>query len=258
MLREAIETRRLIEVLPVLQKPLSPREFDRLDQFLMADEDLENSMDVSTLDGFLGAVLSGPKLIVPSEWMRWVWDMEAGEQQPEFRSEKQAQGILDLLMRHANDVAHTLTYTPENYEPMFYQHEVEGRTVTVIDEWCSGYIKGMSLDPDGWQPLLKRQPDWFEVIDLYGTESGWERLKDLVESHTDRLDRHEALVGRIAPAVRHIHGFWLEHRSESDQSVARRPPTPFRKTPSPGRNDPCPCGSGKKYKRCHGSPENLH
>lgn len=22
-----------------------------------------------------------------------------------------------------------------------------------------------------------------------------------------------------------------------------------------GRNDPCPCGNGKKYKRCHGSPE---
>jgi preprotein translocase subunit SecA len=21
-----------------------------------------------------------------------------------------------------------------------------------------------------------------------------------------------------------------------------------------GRNDPCPCGSGKKYKKCHGAP----
>jgi len=24
-------------------------------------------------------------------------------------------------------------------------------------------------------------------------------------------------------------------------------------TPKPGRNDPCPCGSGKKYKKCHGA-----
>jgi preprotein translocase subunit SecA len=23
-----------------------------------------------------------------------------------------------------------------------------------------------------------------------------------------------------------------------------------------GRNDPCPCGSGRKYKRCHGDPRN--
>jgi SEC-C motif domain protein len=28
---------------------------------------------------------------------------------------------------------------------------------------------------------------------------------------------------------------------------------PERRAPTPGRNDPCPCGSGKKYKRCHGS-----
>ena len=26
-----------------------------------------------------------------------------------------------------------------------------------------------------------------------------------------------------------------------------------RRAPEPGRNDPCPCGSGKKYKKCHGA-----
>ena len=26
-----------------------------------------------------------------------------------------------------------------------------------------------------------------------------------------------------------------------------------RRADEPGRNDPCPCGSGKKYKKCHGS-----
>lgn len=34
---------------------------------------------------------------------------------------------------------------------------------------------------------------------------------------------------------------------------ARRLPTaPARKVPTPGRNDPCPCGSGRKFKRCCG------
>jgi uncharacterized protein len=28
---------------------------------------------------------------------------------------------------------------------------------------------------------------------------------------------------------------------------------PIRKAPEPGRNDLCPCGSGKKYKKCHGA-----
>jgi uncharacterized protein len=26
-----------------------------------------------------------------------------------------------------------------------------------------------------------------------------------------------------------------------------------RREPRPGRNDPCTCGSGKKYKKCHGA-----
>jgi SEC-C motif-containing protein len=30
-------------------------------------------------------------------------------------------------------------------------------------------------------------------------------------------------------------------------------PTVRYETPIPGRNDPCPCGSGKKFKKCHGS-----
>lgn len=30
--------------------------------------------------------------------------------------------------------------------------------------------------------------------------------------------------------------------------AGKRPPNPFEK----GRNDPCHCGSGQKYKRCHG------
>ncbi|HNR55843.1 MAG TPA: SEC-C metal-binding domain-containing protein, partial [Flavobacteriales bacterium] len=31
-----------------------------------------------------------------------------------------------------------------------------------------------------------------------------------------------------------------------------RPSAPVRVEKAPGRNDPCPCGSGKKYKQCHG------
>jgi preprotein translocase subunit SecA len=33
---------------------------------------------------------------------------------------------------------------------------------------------------------------------------------------------------------------------------AARPESFVRDLPKVGRNDPCPCGSGKKYKQCHG------
>lgn len=46
----------------------------------------------------------------------------------------------------------------------------------------------------------------------------------------------------------HVHG------PDCDHSHDHEPQTPFRHTgPKLGRNDPCSCGSGKKYKKCHGA-----
>lgn len=73
------------------QGPLTNEEIKELDEFLLDAEGIEESMAISTLDGFLTAIACGPKTIMPSEWMRWVWDMESGEDAPEFNDQAQAQ-----------------------------------------------------------------------------------------------------------------------------------------------------------------------
>ena len=240
-----------------LDLPINRSEIEELNGFLLANDGLDNAMDVSTFDGFICAVLSGPNLIMPSEWMRWVWDQEDGEQSPEFASEKQEKRILSLLIGHANVLAFTLTYGAQHYEPLFYDRKVEGRSVSIVDEWCCGYVKGIALDPLGWQPLIDARPDWFEVIHLYGTKSGWDRLKELVDAHANAVARHQAFVDLIAPAARNIHAYWLARRASAGEAIRDRR-QPVHDTPVPGRNDPCPCGSGKKFKHCHGAPELLH
>jgi len=115
------------------------------------------------------------------------------------------------------------------------------RDVSIVDEWCCGYVKGIALDPLGWQPL----------------ESGWDRLKELVAAHEDADARHQAFVDLIAPAARNIDAYWLARRAPAGETIGD-PRPPIHKAPIPGRNDPCPCGSGKKFKHCHGAPESLH
>ena len=61
--------------------PLTNREIEKLDAFLLSGGGLENAMDVFTFDGFLCAVLSGPKVVMPSEWM-----LEGGELIWQFES----------------------------------------------------------------------------------------------------------------------------------------------------------------------------
>ena len=53
---------------PIESGPLTDREIKELDAFLFAEDSLENPMDFYTFHGFICAVLSGPKTIMPSEW----------------------------------------------------------------------------------------------------------------------------------------------------------------------------------------------
>jgi preprotein translocase subunit SecA len=59
----------------------------------------------------------------------------------------------------------------------------------------------------------------------------------------------EALEEKAA----HVSNVTYTHPNE-DGSVSEEPDpaTLAQAVPRVGRNDPCPCGSGKKYKLCHG------
>jgi uncharacterized protein len=57
------------------------------------------------------------------------------------------------------------------------------------------------------------------------------------------LDRDD-LIDEACFAVQDLRCLWLECSLR---------PEPRRVQPVPGRNDPCPCGSGMKYKKCHGA-----
>lgn len=63
-------------------------------------------------------------------------------------------------------------------------------------------------------------------------------------------------TARAAPeppaAVTHVHGPDCEHDHDHHAHEAIQPYR--REEPKLGRNDPCHCGSGRKYKRCHGAP----
>lgn len=50
-------------------------------------------------------------------------------------------------------------------------------------------------------------------------------------------------------AAGHVHGPWCNHGHDHSHHHAVAEPY-MRRGPKVGRNDPCPCGSGQKYKKC--------
>ena len=242
--------------LPV-QDPLSDEEIEELDDFLLDAEGIDESMNVSMLDGFLTALICAPKLILPSEWMRWVWDTEHGKDSPNFSSEDEAGRILSMLMRHMNDITRTLSQAPEYYEPLLLENINNGNPIPILDEWCMGFVKGMSLDEEGWSDIAVANPQWLSTFFLYGTEKGWETLlaRDIP------LEEHIAMSERLTTDVLNIYA-GLKALRESQISQAR--PSTVSKRDLAADNDTqdpaglCPCGSGKKFKLCHGEPGRLH
>ncbi len=241
----------------LLASPLSEAEIDRLDDFLISDSVPEEAMDLSMMDGFITALVSGPNLMMPSSMLKWIWDSEHGEDAPTFANAAESASIITLIMRHWNDINDTLNRAPDEYEPLIQEREADGRTIPIIDSWCCGYYKGIALDRDMWSPLLAQHPGWFTAIRLYGTQDGWNEL----ERRQDNIEQHKAFAASLAGSARNIHRYWLEQRrlqvARGEIPTVVDQPEPISRAPKVGRNVPCPCGSGKKYKRCHGAAEDA-
>lgn len=229
-----------------LSQPLSDEELVRLDEFLLervdetADEDEDEDRDegilgLSELDGFLTAIVSGPQTIMPSVWLPAVW----GECAPNWETEDEALGVFTLMMRHMNAIAAHLMEEPGTFEPIFLSQSAEGAEHVIVEEWCLGYVRGLALSADDWHEGGKGIESLLQPIFAFGTPEGWQMLDRLSDA------RRESLQQEITSSVRGIHDFWLKRRGRG-QSAA-----PLRKSsPRVGRNNPCPCGSGKKYKHC--------
>jgi len=223
--------------------PLSDEEYDRLDEFLLKRVDEEGDttdkdegvLDISELDGLFTAIVSGPVTTMPSRWLPVVW----GDFEPVWEDEKEFEEILSLMMRHMNAIARMLMETPDEFEPLYLEREVEGDTYAIVDEWCEGYWRGVKLMQEYWDEGGEEMAVLLAPIVAFTEETNW-------RGHEYAKDEVEKIQQAIAPNVRAIHAYWLARRA--DQEPVARPVR--RSEPRVGRNDPCPCGSGKKYKQC--------
>lgn len=226
------------------ETPLSDQEIDELNRFLLdripeeealvADENTdEGLLDISELDGFLTAIISGPEVLTPSQWLPVLW----GEYEPQWSSPEEAEEKISLVLRHMNGIVNTLMDAPEEFEPIVLEVEEDEGTVTSVEEWCLGYMKGVSLAFNAWQQGGEEVMDLLFPIMVFTTDEGRSNLAKLEPAELETLKRS------LPNSVRKLHAFWLQRREHGGMPFSRD-------EPRVGRNDPCPCGSGKKYKKC--------
>ena len=108
-----------------LDQPLTEKEFDELDQFLLSERSSDDAMTMDTLHGYLTAIAIGPETIMPAEWLLKVWGEDASAA-PKWKNAKEEERILNLIMRFMNEVLVTFEVAPKEFEPLFCEHEHNG------------------------------------------------------------------------------------------------------------------------------------
>jgi uncharacterized protein len=227
-----------------LDDPLSDKEFQILDQFLLSDHCADDGMTMDSLHGYLTSLAIGPEEVLIAEWLPRVWGSFA-EQGPKFSSAKEGQRITGLIARFMNEVMITFEVAPKEFEPLFCEHEWEGRMLLDGDAWAWGFWEGINLRAEVWAPIWDSNiAELVRPIYLLGAEEVEEEEMALAD---DPVKRHKLAV-EMEAAIPEIRKFWAPLRKSAVAQVQRD-------APKVGRNDPCPCGSGKKHKKCCGSEQ---
>ncbi len=225
-----------------LDQPLNEKEFNELDQFLLSDASPEDAMTMDTLHGFLTAIAIGPDTIMPAEWLPHVWGEDA-KIVPTFKNAKQADQITGLIMRFMNEILVTFEVAPKEFEPLFCEHEHNGETLIDAEAWCWGFWEGMELHPGSWSAIWDSNlAPLMRPLYLLGADEIEEEELTLVD---DPVKGHKLAI-EIESNLPDIQRFWVPLRKAPVQTMKRE-------EPKVGRNDECPCGSGKKYKKCCGA-----
>ena len=229
---------------------LDSDELDRLDSLLVAINP-DESMALEELDGFFAALACCPDPVSADEYLPLVLGSPA-EAALARLSKADAETLTRLISKHWKSVASQL-YDGEGYAPVLSVDE-QGHSSGNV--WAIGFVRGMAMRPDAWEALDEDQ-EYGDALDPLM------RLVDEVEPGEDEPGEDEPaeeipdeeraqLLDDMFVGVMDVYRFFQPQR---ERNLA--PSAPIRRAATKvGRNDPCSCGSGRKYKNCCGRAAN--
>ncbi len=237
---------------------LTDAEFAELDDLLAATPEPLEPCDAVMLDGYLCGVLVQPILIEPAAWLPHVFDFE-GQPLPDQVDAKWLERTEALILRRHAALNRAMVEDGW-FNPLILEFDDEHPMQAPADPAPA------ELDPvsqaimpwvAGFQHATLCFPDLAEMNDD-AVMTSLARLFRHLPAETDEERELVATMAREYPlatlddaieelvlAVADLCDLTSEQRYKVD--------TVKRDAPKVGRNEPCPCGSGKKYKHCHGA-----
>lgn len=188
-------------------------------------------MSVEKLDGFFAALHISTELIMPKDCFSYIF----GEDGPDFSSLDEAQKVLDLIIGLWNDIAQR--FQEELFFPLLKEEMYESPG---INDWAQGFLDGVKFS-QGFQELLDDETKEGHLVPLLFFAYEHDENPELRPDPMD-AEKKEKIFQHMVASVNVMYRYNLQFRQKAPVSKP--------KSIKVGRNDPCRCGSGKKFKKC--------
>ena len=263
---------------------LSPEDMEALDDIL---DDLRTRFEETPqwefCDGFLIALVCSRRAIAPAEYLPLLLGdgeaLDIAEYElplpllpllPMFSDAAQQATFFDIWQRRWDEVVLALDTPVKTLDdPRTLELDVmdvrgalqglpdderpaidDGDVPSFAQVWALGFMFAVENWPEEWDaPRDREQAHWLDdaldaIVALTDDDTGKPAINMYDEEGAPSVSEQRVeLFGEAIWAVYDLRQLW--------KSIGPRV-VPLRKAAEPGRNDPCPCGSGKKYKKCCG------
>ena len=210
--------------------------------------------DVEALDGFLAALVICPDLVAPSEYLDVITRGETEAGDLVFEDKREAEQFFGALMEHWNRL-NRVYRSGKIHMPLLLKDEngdFRGNS------WARGFLRGTSLRYAEWQEIADSEQHGGPFVYLWILAYEDHPVPEIRSNKTPfSHDQRESAIAGMTAGAKQLFDYFQRRPSKPKPVVPFANPT----SPAPynaaskkvGRNDPCPCGSGKKFKKCCGA-----
>jgi yecA family protein len=223
-------------------EPLSDEEEAELVKFL---ESLpEEPLSLAKLHGLFTALAVGPGQLVSRELIA---DLAIACGKLPIKDSEHAKQISAFLSRFYSEIIEDLA--SESFVPYLQPEDVViTDIVSDMASWCQGFVLGMEQESSAWRSWFK-DPRRKKLTSVISRTAAIQKKSSADNAELTGWRAH-SVISDLVPLIA---SYW-RFESELNQLVELGPELASTE-PKVGRNQPCPCGSGKKYKHCCGKIE---
>lgn len=223
-----------------LSEPLSDEEEAELVKFLESLQ--EESLSLAKLHGLFTALAVGPGQVVSQELIG-VLAIACGKLP--IKDSEHAKRISAFLSRFYSEIIEDLA--SESFVPHLQPNDVVITDILLdMASWCQGFVLGMEQESSAWRSWFK-DPRREKLTSLITRTAAIQKKSTASNAEQTGWQAH-SVISDLVPLIA---SYW-RFESELNQLVRLGPELTITE---PARNQPCPCGSGKKYKHCCGKIE---